>query len=452
MLRSVTIKAMPSALSGRRAEAARNDERILESARAVFIADPGAPISAVAEHAGVGVGALYRRYESKEELLRVLSADGLQRFIAAAEAALADHGDPWEAFAGFMRRCVDADTNSLTQRLAGTFTPTEELYREAGRAQGLLTALFDRTQAAGAVRQDLVVNDVGLLLEQVAALRVGDAHRTTELRHRYLALLLDAVRAEANPAARAAAGLGGDRRAMESLTRRRLTVALSARQLLLERSPLSPAEAIRHLTPLQGQHPPAPFIALAARLEGFSRAALEADIDARKVVKTTIMRQTLHVADAGDFPAYAQFTRLTRMRAWAAKAPQVVAPEFEAELRAWLSEPRTNTEIREHVKQYDGVPDDPYNPILLARTLVPLVQLPPAGFYDDTRRATRFVRDPRPLPDPIEAAALVIHRYLDAFGPAQRRDVAAWAGVAQADFAAAWERVRDRLLPRRAGP
>jgi AcrR family transcriptional regulator len=184
---------MPSVLSGRRAEAARNDERILESARAVFIADPGAPISAVAEHAGVGVGALYRRYESKEDLLRRLCADGLQRFIAAAEAALADVGDPWEAFAGFMRRCVDADTNSLTQRLAGTFTPTEDLYREAGRAHGLLTALFDRTQAAGALRADLVVNDVGLLLEQVAALRVGAEERTRQLRHRYLALLLAAI-------------------------------------------------------------------------------------------------------------------------------------------------------------------------------------------------------------------------------------------------------------------
>src|SRR6185312_841263 len=93
-------------MSGRQAEAARNDERILEAARAVFVADPGAPISAVAEHAGVGVGALYRRYESKEELLRRLCADGLQRFIGAAEAALADRGDPWEAFAGFMRACV----------------------------------------------------------------------------------------------------------------------------------------------------------------------------------------------------------------------------------------------------------------------------------------------------------------------------------------------------------
>ena len=199
MIRSATLTRMTTPLSGRRAEAARNDERILESARAVFVADPGAPISAVAEHAGVGVGALYRRYASKEELLRRICADGLQRFIAAAEAALADESDPWEAFAGFMRRCVDADTNSLTQRLAGTFTPTEELYREAGRAQGLLSALFERTQAAGAIRDDLVVGDVGLLLEQVAALRIGDPQRVNQLRHRYLALLLDAVRAQGEP-------------------------------------------------------------------------------------------------------------------------------------------------------------------------------------------------------------------------------------------------------------
>lgn len=137
-------------------------------------------------------------YPSKDDMLRRLCAEGLQRFIDAAEAALGDHGDPWQAFAGFMRRCVDADTNSLTQRLAGTFTPTQELYREAGRAQGLLTALFDRTRAAGAIREDLEVNDVALLLEQVAAIRVGGDERTLELRHRYLALMLDAMRTPAD--------------------------------------------------------------------------------------------------------------------------------------------------------------------------------------------------------------------------------------------------------------
>jgi len=228
---------------------------------------------------------------------------------------------------------------------------------------------------------------------------------------------------------------------MEPLSRRQLTAALAARQLLLERQRLSPAEAIRRLTPLQGQHPPAPYIALAARLEGFSRSALEADIEARSVVKTTIMRQTLHVADAGDYPAYAQLTRQARMRAWRTICPQLDQSEVAAELGAWLTEPRTNTEIRDRVARYDGVPENPYSPVLLARTLLPLVQLAPAGFYEDTRRATQFVMDPRPLPGPVDAAALVLRRYLAAFGPAQRRDVAAWAGVAQSDFAKAWERI-----------
>ena len=69
---------MPQPRGARRA---RNDERILAAARAVFVADPSAPIAAVARHAGVGMSALYARYASKEDLLRALCADGLRRYI-----------------------------------------------------------------------------------------------------------------------------------------------------------------------------------------------------------------------------------------------------------------------------------------------------------------------------------------------------------------------------------
>lgn len=182
-------------LSGRRAQAARNDELILQAARGVFVSDPSAPISAVAERAGVGISALYRRYSSKEELLRQLSSDGLRTYIAEAEAALADEGDPWATFVGFMRGIVDADTHSLTLRLAGTFTPTEELARNAIKAMELNIRLLERTKAAGAIRADLDVNDLSFLFEQVASIRLGDEARTNQLRHRYLALLLDALHA-----------------------------------------------------------------------------------------------------------------------------------------------------------------------------------------------------------------------------------------------------------------
>jgi AcrR family transcriptional regulator len=187
------MEATTAPLSGRRAQAARNNQRILDAARQVFIADPAAPMATVAKQAGVGMGALYRRYRSKQELLARLAGDGLRRYLAEAEAALADHGDPWAAFAGFMGRIVDADTHSLTVRLAGTFTPTKDLYDDAQRAHELNLRLLARTKAAGAVRADLDVNDLSFVFEQVASVRLGDPDRTRQLRHRYLGLLLDGL-------------------------------------------------------------------------------------------------------------------------------------------------------------------------------------------------------------------------------------------------------------------
>jgi Winged helix DNA-binding domain len=152
------------------------------------------------------------------------------------------------------------------------------------------------------------------------------------------------------------------------------------------------------------------------------------------------MRTTLHLAAADDYPAYAQLARQARMRTWRRQYAHLDEAQVVAELGAWLGEPRTNAEIRERVGSYEGVTDETWAPINFARTVLPLVQLPPAGYWRDSRRAS-FVVDARPLPDPADAATLVLARYLGAFGPASRRDVAAWAGVAQRDFAAAWERL-----------
>jgi AcrR family transcriptional regulator len=184
----------PAPMSGRRAEAARNDQRILEAARAVLVADPDAPVSAVAERAGVGIGALYRRYSGKEEMLQKVAADGLRRYVEIAEAALADEGDPWAAFSDFMRGIVDARVHAITLSLAGTFTPTAEMAADARRADELNERLLERTRAAGAIRADIDVADLSLLFEQLAAIQLGDEERRHELRHRYLVLILDALR------------------------------------------------------------------------------------------------------------------------------------------------------------------------------------------------------------------------------------------------------------------
>jgi AcrR family transcriptional regulator len=182
-------------MSGRKAQALRNDAIIVEAARKVFVAEPSAPVAAVAEAAGVGISALYRRYPSKEDLLRKVCADGLEIYTAIVQAAVDDtDGDPWTAFETYMRRIVEADTHSITVVLAGTFTPSPELYAASERASALNIALIERAHEAGVLRTDVSEADLGVLFEQMAAVREGDAVRTNELRQRYLTLILDGLR------------------------------------------------------------------------------------------------------------------------------------------------------------------------------------------------------------------------------------------------------------------
>lgn len=184
-------------LDGRRREAARNDRRILDAARAVFLDDPGAPIAQVARRAGVGISALYRRYPSKEDLLRALTRDGLERFAGALEAGLADDRHPWTAYCDALAAVVEGGSQALAQRLAGSFTPDEDLTALAAHADALYTALDGRTREAGVLRDDVSPADVILLLEVVMLVDVPSPGRVEELRQRYLALVLQALHAPA---------------------------------------------------------------------------------------------------------------------------------------------------------------------------------------------------------------------------------------------------------------
>lgn len=182
-------------LSGRKAQAARNDKLILEAAHEVFVADPEAPIAEVSKRAGVGISALYRRYPSKEDLLRKLAGDGLSRYMELVGEALDDDGDPWEAFCAFMRGVIVADTPSLTVRLAGTFTPSPEMFAAGVEGDALNRAMLDRFKTAGVLREDVANGDLALVTESIASISMGDGERTLELRLRALELYLQALRA-----------------------------------------------------------------------------------------------------------------------------------------------------------------------------------------------------------------------------------------------------------------
>lgn len=180
---------MVESLPGRKAQAARNDGLILDAARSVFLADPGAPISAVAERAGVGISALYRRYPSKEVLLRTLCYEGLRKYCALGAAAL-EVPDGWAGLVGFLESVVEADVHSLTVRLAGAFAPDESILPDVRRAGEVATELVRRAHEGGRLRADVEPSDLSLVLEACSAVALPDPARTLELRRRTLALLI----------------------------------------------------------------------------------------------------------------------------------------------------------------------------------------------------------------------------------------------------------------------
>jgi AcrR family transcriptional regulator len=184
------------AMSGRRAEAARNDERVLQAAREVLTVAPDAPLSLVARRAGVGIGSLYRRYPSREALVAELCLAGMRHVEAQADVALdRSRSYPWAAFVGFMTGSLAEGAAPLIAGLAGTFTPTEELLAASGRLHDAVRALLDGVQAAGAVRSDVTTEDIGLLFRQLRAIQLDDEERMLRLRWRYLELSLQALRA-----------------------------------------------------------------------------------------------------------------------------------------------------------------------------------------------------------------------------------------------------------------
>src|SRR6266852_930355 len=97
----------PARRRGRYAEGERNDRLVLDAAREVVAAlGAEAPVSAIAQRAGVGMGTLYRRYGSKTELLQRLCVLAMDQALAAAGEALGA-SDPWEGLTGYVRACVE---------------------------------------------------------------------------------------------------------------------------------------------------------------------------------------------------------------------------------------------------------------------------------------------------------------------------------------------------------
>jgi AcrR family transcriptional regulator len=181
---------------GRQAEARRNDLAVLEAARDVFgTRGADAPISAVAERAGVGMGTLYRRYGSKAELLQHLCVLAMEQTLDAADEALrAD--DPWAGLAGYIRACVGLRSGALAS-LAGQVETTAEMRRVARRGMTRVAEVVARAHRAGSLRADVTPLDVTWLIEQFSrrAPDPVDPDEESNARSRLVTIALDGLRA-----------------------------------------------------------------------------------------------------------------------------------------------------------------------------------------------------------------------------------------------------------------
>ncbi|MBA2555506.1 MAG: winged helix DNA-binding domain-containing protein [Geodermatophilaceae bacterium] len=206
---------------------------------------------------------------------------------------------------------------------------------------------------------------------------------------------------------------------IRTLSDRDLTLSFLARQLLLVRRRMPAHVAVRRLGALQAQYSPSPYVALHSRLEGFRTTGLEAAITRGSVIKATLMRGTLHLVHRRDYPAYAA---AWHRQAWARPSGAQQGPpepELAADLVAFSAKPRSTDEIRDRVRRLTGGAVGEADLLNYARMLVPFLHVPPSGLW---RRHGKFavVAYTGGLPAEPTATALVVRRYLAAFGPATR--------------------------------
>jgi AcrR family transcriptional regulator len=146
-----------------RADAARNRDRVLEAAKAVFsTGGPDASLEAVAKRAGVGIGTLYRHFPTREALFEAVYRREVEQLSELAEQ-LKNEASPVEALRRWLRSNVEfvATKKGMAAALALAAHGMSELHAYSSDRLGkAIGALLDRAAVAGEIRADIEPADV----------------------------------------------------------------------------------------------------------------------------------------------------------------------------------------------------------------------------------------------------------------------------------------------------
>ena len=221
------------------------------------------------------------------------------------------------------------------------------------------------------------------------------------------------------------------------LSRRELGRATLARQALLERQRRPVVEMIEHLVGLQAQVPKVPHLALWNRLAGYDPAELDRLMTAREVVRTPLMRTTIHTVTTTDALAFRPLLqpvldRVFSSTAWGQRLRgQDVSAAVDTARALLAGQPMTRSALtRELAVRHPDVDAEAVS--FGVGYWVPWVQPPPRGLWGASAAPLltpldAWVGSDAPVePMPLDRLAA---RYLGAFGPASVRDVQAWCGL-----------------------
>jgi hypothetical protein len=220
------------------------------------------------------------------------------------------------------------------------------------------------------------------------------------------------------------------------LTVRELNRALLARQLLLERSRLSPVAAIERVGPLHAQGVESTYVNLWSRIHEFRRDQLSRALECGTVVRGSLLRNTLHLVSAREHPVYVAALRESRLDwlagAWKHRYDERTLDRAEKKLRKLTAEPRPFADLVEAL-------DD----VWLVRAVAiraGLPTVPPAGVWGYHGPSPYTVSEGVPA-EPEESSRRLVRHYFAAFGPASVDDLCFWASLRKRDVQRALDAV-----------
>jgi Winged helix DNA-binding domain len=233
-----------------------------------------------------------------------------------------------------------------------------------------------------------------------------------------------------------------------ALSTRELNRALLARQLLLERSSPPLVAALEQVAGLQAQYAPSPYIGLWSRLRDFRRDDLTRALEERRAVQATLLRMTIHVVSAADYPPLTEAVRSSRLEWWdRTMRRELEGVDMEAAaalVRERLAAgPARQTELRKLLADR-GFPRAAWIGVGLR---VDMVRVPPSGTWERRRADLYGLAGDWLGPwqvDEADALEHLVRRYLAGFGPASLCDLASWSGMALTPLRPVLERVGTR--------